>query len=75
MGINQKSHEWEESKTKVRLWLAKSNQLYDYVSYSGITNILLSCMDVEWIIYFWIKNGRFVETKWYLYFNEWRSHQ
>ena len=53
MGINYKSHEWEESKTKVHLSLAKLNQLwYDYVIHSGIKNILLWCMDVECIIYF-----------------------
>ena len=49
MGINHKSHEWEKSKTEVQLSLEKSNQLwYDYVIYSGINNILLSCIDVEW---------------------------
>ena len=53
MGINYKSHEWEESKTKVHLSLAKLNQLwYDYVIHSGINDILLWCMDVECIIYF-----------------------
>ena len=53
MGINYKSHEWEESKSKVQLSLAKLNQLwYDYVIHSGINNIFLWCMDVGCIIYF-----------------------